>query len=148
MPDFYTVSHVRRRRSKATPKPIRGPECLAPIVRRTIGDDMTIREHFVAVYLDSRHVPIAVETISVGTLNASIVHPRTIFRAACLHNAADFVIAHNHPSGDPTPSEEDIAITRRLHEAASIMGIALVDHVILGSNGAWASFRELRLLKG
>jgi DNA repair protein RadC len=84
--------------------------------------------------------------ISIGSLNASIVHPREVFRPAIVLCAASLVLAHNHPSGDTQPSEEDLAITRRLHEAGRLLGIELVDHVVVADSG-YTSFRERRLLK-
>lgn len=89
------------------------------------------KEHFVAFYLDSRKALIAREVISVGTLNFSVVHPREVFEPALRHSAAAFIVAHNHPSGDPTPSPEDIAVTKRLKDAADLLGVHLLDHVIV-----------------
>ncbi|MCX6713105.1 MAG: DNA repair protein RadC [Candidatus Vogelbacteria bacterium] len=89
------------------------------------------KEHFVVFFLDSRNQEIKREVISVGTLNANLVHPREVFEPAIKHNAAQIIIAHNHPSGDPEPSPEDIAITKRLVEAGTILGIEILDHVIV-----------------
>lgn len=100
------------------------------------------REHFRALYLDARRRMLACETISVGTLTASLVHPREVFRPALRLAAASLVVAHNHPSGDPTPSAEDAALTRRLRRAGEILGIELVDHVIIGRWG-FVSLKEL-----
>lgn len=89
------------------------------------------KEHFVAFYLDSRRALIDREIISVGTLNFSVVHPREVFEPALRHSAAAIIVAHNHPSGDSTPSPEDIAVTKRLKDAADLLGIYLVDHIIV-----------------
>ena len=89
------------------------------------------REHFVAFYLNSRNVSIAREIISVGTLDSSLVHPREVFEPALRHNAARVLVAHNHPSGESEPSDEDILITDRLRESGKLIGIELVDHVIV-----------------
>ncbi len=89
------------------------------------------KEHFVIFYLDSRNNEVKREIISVGTLNASIVHPREVFEPAIQHSAAHVIVAHNHPSGDPEPSQEDRALTERLVEAGKILGIELLDHVIV-----------------
>lgn len=99
------------------------------------------KEHFHALYLDTRRHLIAAETISVGTLDSSLVHPREVFRPALLHAASAVLVAHNHPSGDPEPSAEDLALTRRLDKAASLLGLALLDHLVVGRLG-FVSLRE------
>ncbi|MFA6547398.1 MAG: DNA repair protein RadC [Candidatus Magasanikbacteria bacterium] len=100
------------------------------------------KEHFVIFYLDTRNQEIQREIISVGTLNANLVHPREVFEPAIVHSAAQIIVAHNHPSGDTTPSEEDIAITKRLAQAGEILGIELLDHVVVGKE-KFASLKEL-----
>ena len=99
------------------------------------------REHFVGLYLNTRNRVLARETISVGSLNASIVHPREVFEPALRQAAASLVVVHNHPSGETDPSEDDLAITRRLSEAGEILGIPLLDHVIVGAFG-FTSLKE------
>jgi DNA repair protein RadC len=123
---------------------VRGPEQIYDLTRDIRAAN---REHFVGFYLNSRHQVLRRDIISIGSLNASIVHPREVYLPAIALSAASLVLAHNHPSGDPTPSEEDLAITRRLHEAGRLLGIELVDHVVVARD-AFASFRERRLLKG
>ncbi|CAD7782800.1 MAG: hypothetical protein KCCBMMGE_01538 [Candidatus Methanoperedenaceae archaeon GB37] len=86
------------------------------------------------------------EIISVGSLNASLVHPREVFEPAVRNLAAQIILAHNHPSGDPEPSEDDITVTKRLIEAGKIMGIEVVDHIIVVKNGFF-SFKEKGLLE-
>ena len=90
------------------------------------------QEHFVALFLNTKNQIIHRETIFIGSLNASIVHPREVFREAIKRTAASIIVAHNHPSGDPTPSQEDIHVTRRLVEAGKMIGIELLDHLIIG----------------
>ncbi|MDB5053462.1 MAG: repair protein RadC [Bacilli bacterium] len=90
------------------------------------------KEHFVCLFLNTKNHVIAQETLSIGSLNASIVHPREVFRAAIKRSSAAIICVHNHPSGDPTPSPEDIQITARLVEAGQIIGIEVLDHIILG----------------
>jgi DNA repair protein RadC len=90
------------------------------------------KEHFVCLFLNTKNHVIAQETLSMGSLNASIVHPREVFRAAIKRSSAAIICVHNHPSGDPTPSPEDIQITARLVEAGQIIGIEVLDHIILG----------------
>ncbi|MEW6279341.1 MAG: DNA repair protein RadC [Candidatus Eremiobacterota bacterium] len=100
------------------------------------------KEHFRALYLDSRRRLMAAETVSVGTLTASLVHPREVFQPAIARSAAAVVVAHNHPSGDPEPSFEDLALTRRLRQSGEILGIDLLDHLVVGRSG-WVSLKEL-----
>ena len=92
------------------------------------------KEHFVAIFLNARNQILKVETISVGSLNASLVHPREVFSPAVGISAASVILAHNHPSGDVTPSKEDCDLTKRLVQASQIMGIEVVDHIIIGSD--------------
>lgn len=126
------------------PRYISTPKDAAVLVKDFLA--LSDREVVVAVYLDTKNQPTAISTISVGTLNSSLVHPREVFKGAVLSNAAGMVIAHNHPSGVPEPSQDDIAITKRLDEAGKIMGIGLIDHVIIGGEGQWVSLREMGLL--
>jgi len=123
---------------------VRGPEQIYDLTRDIRA---TNREHFVGFYLNSRHQVLRRDIISIGSLNASIVHPREVYLPAIALSAASLVLAHNHPSGDPTPSEEDLAITRRLHEAGRLLGIELVDHVVVARD-SYTSFRERKLLRG
>ncbi len=99
------------------------------------------RETFFAILLDGKHALRRIEVVSVGTLTTSLVHPREVFRAAVREAAAALVCAHNHPSGDPEPSREDLDVTLRLVEAGKLLGIPLLDHVILGE-GRFVSLRE------
>lgn len=90
------------------------------------------QEHFVVIFLNTKNEIIHRQTIFIGSLNASIVHPREVFREAVKRSAASIICAHNHPSGDPTPSQEDIHVTRRLVESGKMIGIELLDHLIIG----------------
>src|SRR3990167_10338693 len=103
------------------------------------------KEHFIALYLNARNQLVHKETISMGTLNANLVHPREVFEPALKHSAAGIMVAHNHSSGDPKPSEDDLEITKRLMEAGKMMGIELLDHVIIATNNHF-SFKEEKLL--
>jgi len=104
-------------------------------------------ERFLAVLLDSRHRVCGEVTISQGTLTASLVHPREVFRAAVLESAAAMVLVHNHPSGDPAPSPEDQQVTDRLASAGEILGVRVLDHVVVAEHGFY-SFREAGRLEG
>ncbi len=99
------------------------------------------QEHFLAVYLDSKNRMICDQTITIGILNASLIHPREVFHGAIKNLAQAVIVLHNHPSGDPAPSAEDIRITRILEKTGELMGIRLIDHVIIGRN-SWWSWRE------
>jgi DNA repair protein RadC len=103
-------------------------------------------ERFGIVLLDSKYRLIRSEIISIGTLDASIAHPRDIFRVAAIASAFCIALFHNHPSGDPTPSRDDQDLTRRVVAAGDLMGIPVVDHVILGA-GRWFSFRDAGILR-
>jgi DNA repair protein RadC len=92
------------------------------------------QEHFVCLYLNTKNQVIHKQTIFIGSLNASIVHPREVYREALKRSAASIIALHNHPSGDPTPSREDIEVTKRLVECGKIIGIDLLDHLIIGEN--------------
>lgn len=99
------------------------------------------QEHFVALFLDTKNQVIHRQTIFIGSLNASIVHPREIFREAVRRSAASVICFHNHPSGDPAPSNEDIQVTKRLCEAGKMMGIEVLDHIIIGDR-CFVSLKE------
>jgi DNA repair protein RadC len=99
------------------------------------------QEHFGVLLLDTRHRLIRSVVVSVGSLDASLVHPREVFRAAAEYSAAALVLFHTHPSGDPQPSAEDLALTRRLVQGGDLMGIPVVDHLVIG-DACWHSVRE------
>lgn len=102
---------------------------LVAVLRQWIGD--RDRELFVVAHLDARNGVTALELISQGTLVGAMVHPREVFKSAVAKNSASLILAHNHPSGEPSPSTDDIAITRRLVEAGKLLGIPVLDHVIV-----------------
>lgn len=100
----------------------------------------TDREHFIVLFLNSNGGVIGINTVSTGTLTESVVHPREVFKGAILANASSIILAHNHPSGVPTPSEADIGVTRNLQDVGRILGIPVVDHVVVGED-TFTSFR-------
>jgi len=122
---------------------VKDPESVVKAIRASIKDKA--KEHFKLILLNPRNKIIGISTISIGTLNASLVHPREVFKDAIMHSAASVVLAHNHPSGDPEPSEDDITITKRLTEAGKILGVEVIDHIIVGKNGFF-SFKEKGLI--
>ena len=99
------------------------------------------KEYFVCLYLNARNQVIHKEVISIGSLSASIVHPREVFQVGVYHSAASIILAHNHPSGDVSPSKDDIDLTHRLREAGLIMGIEVLDHIIIAA-GDFVSLKE------
>ncbi|MGQ9463866.1 MAG: RadC family protein [Candidatus Fervidibacter sp.] len=103
------------------------------------------RENLKAVLLNTRNAVLDVVTISVGTLNASLAHPRECFKEAIRQSAAAVIFVHNHPSGDPSPSPEDISLTRQLVEAGKLLGIEVLDHIIIG-DGVFVSLKERGLM--
>ncbi len=103
------------------------------------------KEHFVIFFLDSRNQEIKREIISVGSLNANLVHPREVFEPAVRHLAAQVIIAHNHPAGDPEPSEDDLVTTKQLTEAGKILDIEVVDHIIVTKSN-YFSFKDGNLI--
>jgi len=111
---------------------IKDPEAVVKAIRASVKDKA--KEHFKLILLNPRNKIIGISTISIGTLNASLVHPREVFKDAITHSAASVVLAHNHPSGDPEPSEDDIEITKKLVESGKILGIEVIDHIIIGKN--------------
>jgi DNA repair protein RadC len=121
---------------------IRGPEDVLAQVRDLA---RARKEHFVVLLLNARHEMQCREVVSIGSLNASIVHPREVFQPAIMHSAAAVVLVHNHPSGDPEPSEEDLSITRRLVQVGEVVGISVLDHVIVAMRGL-VSLRARQLL--
>ncbi len=122
---------------------IKDPQSVVKAIRASIKDKA--KEHFKLILLNARNKILGVSTISIGSLNASIVHPREVFKDAIMHNAYSVVLAHNHPSGDPEPSEDDLTMTKRLIEAGKILGIEVTDHVIISKNGFF-SFKDKGLM--
>ena len=122
---------------------IKEPQSIVKAIRASIKDKA--KEHFKLILLNARNKMLGISTISIGSLNASIVHPREVFKDAIVHSAYSVVLAHNHPSGDPEPSEDDLTITKRFIEAGKILGIEVIDHIIISKNGFF-SFKEKGLI--
>lgn len=118
---------------------IGSPSDAVELVRHFI--ESSDRELLIVCCLDTKNQPTAIHTVSIGSLNSSIVHPREVFKTAILSNSASIIIFHNHPSGDPSPSSEDISVTTRLKECGKIIGIELIDHIIVGDNN-FVSIKE------
>lgn len=136
---IYKVMLVRDSNQSSETKAIKQPADAYQILSSYLaGQD---RENFVILMLDTKHKVIGLNTVSVGTLSASMVHPREVFKPAILCNAAAIILGHNHPSGDTAPSAEDIEVTGRLSKAGEPLGIAVLDHIIV-SDERFTSLKE------
>ena len=134
-PPRLSVPWVRVMLVQETEGPYQPPISQSHDVARLCADMLRLdREEFRVLLLNAKHRVMGVHTVSVGSLTVSIVHPREVYKAAILANAAAIIGIHNHPSGNPDPSPEDHALTKRLSEAGKILGITLLDHVIIGQN--------------
>ena len=100
------------------------------------------REHFWCLMLNGKNVAVGLNLVSIGSLTAALVHPREFLKPLIIGNAAAAIVVHNHPSGDPTPSSEDLQLTKRLREVSDLVGIKLLDHIILGHDGAFCSLAD------
>ena len=118
---------------------IKGPDCVARFVRSVLLDNS--REQFLALYLDGAHNVASYSIVSVGAANQATIHPREIFQRAILAGAIAITIAHNHPSGELTPSDADLSVTKRIKESGSLLGIEVLDHVIV-TDSSHNSLRE------
>ena len=103
------------------------------------------KEHFVALYINARNKLIHRDLVSVGTLNANLVHPREVFEPAIARSSVQVIVAHNHPSGDPEPSEDDLVITKKLVDGGKLLGIEVIDHIIITKTG-YLSFKDKKLI--
>lgn len=120
-------------------EPLNNPRTIAGLFMERLRHQK--KEYFIAVYLDAKCKLLSYETVSEGSLTASIVHPREVYKGAITQSAHSLVVVHNHPSGDPVPSKEDIQITKRLQETGKIVGICLLDHIVIGDS-RYLSFKE------
>ena len=138
----YKLKLVREGRAKVMP--VSGPAELAFQMKEIA---MADREHMVVVFLDTKNRPIGRQVVSIGTLNATLVHPREIFKAALIAGgtgANSVIVSHNHPSGVLTPSREDDEITLRIARAGALLNVPLIDHVILAPDGSFYSYKDSR----
>lgn len=118
---------------------VRSPEDGYQLIKLFLADKD--REYFIVASLDTKNQPVSINICHIGSLNASIVHPREVMKSAILSNAASIIVGHNHPSGQPEPSKEDIDVTKRLVEAGKIIGIDVIDHIIVGDE-TYTSLKE------
>jgi len=106
------------------------------------------REHFWTILLNGKNAVVGLNLVAIGSLTAALVHPREVFKAAIVGNAAAIVLCHNHPSGDPAPSAEDNTLTKRLCEVAEMVGIRILDHIVLGDGGSFRSLASEGMMGG
>ena len=139
----FELGRRARRDQAELQRAVDGPEDVVSMVSPLL--EGLQQEAVVALSLGARHQALHVTTVALGSLNAAGVHPREVFRDAIAVGAAAIVLAHNHPSGDPEPSEDDIRLTRRFVRCGETLGIELLDHLVLGG-GRWVSLRERRIL--
>jgi len=141
----YKIMLVREGRVPCYEQQIRSSADASTLLHTYLAD--VDREHFVIILLNQKNRVIGINTVSIGSLTASIVHPREVYKSAILANAASILCGHNHPSQDCQPSREDRAITTRLVEAGKLLGISILDHVIIGGEGRYFSFADEGLLE-
>src|SRR4029453_4737609 len=141
---IYKISLVREGRVACNEQQIRSSADASTLLHTYLAD--VDREHFVIILLSQKNRVIGINTVSIGSLTASIVHPREVFKGAIWSNAASIICGHNHPSTDCQPSKEDRAITARLVEAGKLLGISILDHVVIGGEGRYFSFADENLL--
>jgi DNA repair protein RadC len=126
-----------------SPRTLSSPAAVAELARDLLREHDDDKEHFWAIFLNSQNHYLLHTLVSTGTQSASLVHPREVLGPALREGAASLVLVHNHPSGDPTPSQEDLRLTRQLADAARLLDLRLHDHVIIGNGtGAWVSLAE------
>lgn len=140
---FEIARRILSQQKTLSDKKITSPEDIADILIPILRDEN--KEQFIIICLNTANKIIRKEIISVGNLNSSIVHPREVFKVAVENNAASIILVHNHPSGNPEPSNEDISITKKLVEAGKMMEIPVYDHIIIAGNN-YTSFVERRLI--
>lgn len=139
---YFPIVRVQLIREGSIPQPeekVTSPSIAYQVLSEYL--EYADREHFIILLLNTKNGIIGINTVSIGSLSSSIVHPREIFKPAILANAAGIILAHNHPSGDPSPSQEDLEVTRRLVEAGQLLGIIVQDHIIIG-DGCYVSLKE------
>ena len=130
---------------KARKQTVTNPQTVQGVLSKVLNSENEVdrmKEHFWVIGLSTRNAIQYIDLVSLGTLNASLVHPREVFRFSILKAVSSIILSHNHPSGDAEPSEEDMRITRRLVEAGKIIGIEVLDHIVIGDRDSFYSFKE------
>jgi len=142
--DIVTVKLVRESSVLYKDRTIYSPADSVNLLEQFLKDED--RERFMVLCLDTKNQPTAIHTVSIGTLNSSVVHPREVFKVAILANSNAIILGHNHPSELTDPSRQDVEVTQRLVEAGKVLGIEVLDHIIIGSNSRYVSFKEKGIL--
>ena len=137
---------IKLREKRVLLCPAETAKVLHTVLKREERNDQ-LKEHFWVIALDSRNKVKYIELVSLGTLNANLVHPREVFRLAIQKSISQIIISHNHPSGEVDPSQDDLHINKRLVEAGKIIGIEVLDHIIITANFRYLSFKEKGLIK-
>lgn len=138
--DIVSIKLCRESSFLYEPRRLSNPQEVAKLCRKFL--DGLDREQLIVISLNTKCEPTNINLVSIGTVNAAMCVPREIFKPAILSNATNIIVSHNHPSGDPTPSREDAKTTERIAKTGDIMGIPLLDHIIIGSDGDYYSFGE------
>jgi DNA repair protein RadC len=141
--DVVTIKMVKESSVLYKNRKVTSPSDAYSLIKEFL--DCADREQLIVCSLNTKNQPTTINVVSIGTLNSSLVHPRELFKAAILSNAASIILYHNHPSGDPEPSTEDVNITHRLKECGKLLGIELVDHIIIGDE-RFVSLKEKGIL--
>ena len=143
---YWVTTRLLRESGPWYASSIHSPEDVCSIMREHLDMENADKEYFAGIYLDRKGNVLAANVISIGSLSSTVVHPREVFKTAVMVSAASIIVCHNHPSGDPTPSKEDVDITKRLYNAGKILGVEFTDHVIVGTKGRYTSLKEKNLL--
>lgn len=145
---IYSVKQVKDKdvEYKIGDVKVTNPDTVNDFIKTVLDIHNEAVEKFGILTLNTKNKIVGIHIISIGSLNASIVHPREVFKAAILNNANSIILFHNHPSGNPRESDEDITITNRLVEAGSILGIKVLDHIIVGEDNDYVSFKQKGLI--
>nr|WP_315110220.1 JAB domain-containing protein [Clostridium intestinale] len=138
--DIVSIKMIRESSMLYEIRRINQPDDAVGIARKFLDD--ADREQLLVCSVDTKNQPTSISVVSIGSINSSIVHPREVFKTAILSNAASIIVFHNHPSGDTTPSKEDINVSLRLKESGKILGIDLLDHIIIGAEGSFCSIKQ------
>lgn len=142
---YWVTTRLVRESGPWITEVMHSPEDIQRIMRDHLDLENCDREHFIVIYLDRKFKVNAINVLSIGGLHSSIVHPREVFKTALLTSSASVILCHNHPSGDPAPSREDVEVTRRLVNAGDILGIEVMDHIIVGDQ-TYVSFKAKGLI--
>lgn len=142
--EVVSLKVVKEKSIQYLPRKVSSPQDAVDLCRKFLNN--LPEERMISISLNTKNEFNNVTTVSIGTLNSSLAHPREIYKVAVMSNASSIIIAHNHPSGNPDPSKEDIDITKRLKEAGEILGIRLLDHIIIGEEARFVSLKEMDIL--